>query len=620
MKGNYVHCPTWWGPYRWPFRDYPRYDYCSGLEKKADEYPRMCYALSKLVEVKELGLCIDSGLGWLPGPDLSDRALIFQRKSKIFGCREAEENGQNEKRQKTWDNLIGSVGPQLPIDSVLQSDRPSGPLPSALAPVAPILMVPNNSPNFNRAYTHYSLERRPLIFEGTNISNDSPGCSITSVDLRNLSQGAASTRFENGLIVPNQLTKAQKEWLMEIQWAQEAFMTSYCLAIIDNRHTFKNVHSLNIAKLSSKLVSNLQRKDIWESLPALSSVTIIVAADFRVIQSDGPSEVQLIDVPPSHAVKLFFTLLKTYLAEVKSIKTMTIGYFGGGEHQTGIFGRNRFVLPAPLADYSNETVFTNDHKETLYLPYVENLTLKNCWIAPPILKNLVVIMDSANLCSLNLESVSLTAHAGVSNPIQPNAFEDGLSRHLHRGQRRMNDPHIPDSFYSQRSLGSDPGLDDAIDWIYSPTRVGSWADVLDTISPGPTLNFVRYAFQYCDQVPPVRNPGKLEAINFVSCGYVRLVNQTSFDQSSIPEESHRLSRALYSRAIDLMPVMMHRHRDQLLGQIVPSYNELDLSVFNTGFPMTLGWGDDESKYDNLEDARPEGGSGRFTGRLEKLVR
>ena len=619
MKGQYLRCPTWWGQYRWPLHDYPRYDYCSGLEQKADEYPRMCYALSKLFKVQELGLCIDNGLGWLPGPDTSDREQIFHQKSTVFGCREAEEHGRNARCQKTWDKLVGSIGPQLPVPSVLQ-DNLSGHPPSTLPPPAPVLVVPNNAPYATTAYTHHSLERRPLIFEGINLSNISPGSPIASVDFRSLAQGPVSTRFADGPIVPNHLTRAQKEWLMEIEWAQEAFMTSYCLAIIDNRDTFKNVLSLVIAKLSSKLVSKLQRNDIWEGLPSLSSVTIIVASDFRVIRADGPGEVQLMDIPPSNAVEPFFILLRDYLAEVKNIKSMTIGYFGGGEHQAGIFGRNRFVLPAPLVDCNNETVVMDDLKRVLPLPHVQNLTLKNCWIAPSILKNLVRTMKRANLRSLNLESVSLTAHVGVSDSIQPDVFGDGLSRHLSKGQRRTNDPHVPDSFYSQRHLDSDPGLEDAIDWIYSPPRIGSWADVLDSISPGPTLNLVRYAFQYSDQAPPAPNHGKLEVINFVSCGYVRLVNQTTLDQSSIPEESFRMSRALFSRAIELAPVMMHRPRDQLLGQIVPKYNALDLSVFKTGLPMTLGWGDDESKYDNLEDGRPEGGSGRFTGRLEKLKR
>ena len=47
----------------------------------------MAEALSYLTNVRELGLSLDSGLGWLHGSDQSDRAKTAKGKSKVFGAR-----------------------------------------------------------------------------------------------------------------------------------------------------------------------------------------------------------------------------------------------------------------------------------------------------------------------------------------------------------------------------------------------------------------------------------------------------------------------------------------------------------------------------------------------------
>jgi len=69
-----------------------------------------------------------------------------------------------------------------------------------------------------------------------------------------------------------------------------------------------------------------------------------------------------------------------------------------------------------------------------------------------------------------------------------------------------------------------------------------------------------------------------------------------------------------------MPVMMHRKEDSFWGQIATDFIEVERTALTTGFPMTLGWDDDDddSKFDNLEDGQPIGGSGRFSGRVQRL--
>ena len=580
---------TYWGHFVWPHPEYARYDSCATLEKKADEFRCMSSALSNLTGLQELGLCIDNGLGWLAGPDVSDRARLFQQKPEIFGPREAEAEDRFKSIHEAWDNAVNwlssQLGPTVPATSNLSADR-------------------------------------PLLFWGVNLSNSHDAyapCPFNQQQIMRRNQNRSTSRmdpFTTVSVVPNELTIAQKEWLLEIEWAQRAFLSSYCMALVDNSHTFKNVHSLNIAKLSSKHLADLQREDIWQALPALHSLTFIVVPDFRTIHKNGSGIVQATDIKPSTAATAFFTLLQGFIAKIQSMKIMKIGYSGGGEHQTGIFGRNNFVLPAPLADFSKVQAFAPDYQDVLALPHVESLTLTNCWIAPTTLKTFANVMVRGELRSLTLDSISLTTH---HSSIDTTDLE--ISNATQRGTLRGMDSYLPPSFYSQRVVLSDPFIHSTTSlWIERPVRVGSWSNIIDTISPGPTLDLVRYAYHYQDEAPERRTRGALEVINFLSCGYVRLPHHFALDQTSLTHTPNTLPRCLCRRAFELAPIMMHRGDDELLGQIAPcDLDEMEAGALKTGFPMTMGWGDDETKYDNLEDGQPEGGSGRFSGRVEKLV-
>src|SRR6185295_2643216 len=82
-------------------------------------------------------------------------------------------------------------------------------------------------------------------------------------------------------IIPANLTKAQKEWLLETEWAQRAFMSSYMLAVIDNPMTFCNVHTLNISQLSDRYIGLLSRHDFWNALPNLANVVLKIIPGWR---------------------------------------------------------------------------------------------------------------------------------------------------------------------------------------------------------------------------------------------------------------------------------------------------------------------------------------------------
>ena len=618
-KGKYEHHTTFWGPYKWPHPFYSRYEVVEGLEKKADEFRCMSLALSYLKEVRELGLSLDSGLGWIAGPDVSDRARVFQEKTRIFGhshpfhdldakkdwTKKLHELGLYHKKYQIDGRTIITAGRSLRRNAYgfyectvhLDGDQP-------------FLTFPDNDES-------YKLCKETLIYGGINLSIDPPSSRLVPNPLhhiRNVEHGTKDSSFKSASLVPNNLTTAQKEWLLETEWAQRAFLSSYCMALTDNSQTFENVESLTIAKLSSRYLAALQRDDFWKALPNLNSLTIMVSADFRDIQKTDSGVVEAPDIMPSKAATPFYNLVEGYIANIAGITTLNLGYFGGGEHQGGIFGRNQHVLPAPLYDFSNHN--NTEIPCVLSLPCVEHLTLTNCWVAPAALVS-VVQMAAPEMRTLTLNSVSLTTHY-TGNEREPSPLENGVYP-VPNGFPRLKDPEIG-NLWDSRGYTADPNAQSRPNhWLITGGRKGSWRDVIDRITPGPTIDLLRYAYQHIDIAPKMRTD-PLERIDFVSCGYVRLPDQEGLDQDGIGEVIiHPPNAALEKRAMDLIPVMMHRNSDLLLGQIVPSLPEEELCIFRDCFPMTIGWGDNNIKYHNHEDGQPTGGSGRFSGHVKKLT-
>ena len=80
---------AWYGSYRWPTARYPRFKTLQELEDLVDDNrPLLKNIFSNLKNVSELALSLDSGHGWLEGPDVSDLALYDRRAhqgSKVFG-------------------------------------------------------------------------------------------------------------------------------------------------------------------------------------------------------------------------------------------------------------------------------------------------------------------------------------------------------------------------------------------------------------------------------------------------------------------------------------------------------------------------------------------------------
>ena len=603
----------------------------------------MSAALSNLQGVRELGVSIDSGLGYLCGPDISDHAQLFQEKPQIFGVSEMQRSSKLRERLNIWDGIVQSLGPTaatnhfIPGDTILANQMSLTPNEWGYYEVHFHVPASPRPEPWNKGHSRTRGPRvsfvdahgarpddRPLVFQGINLANGpytSGAAEASAIGDLNTNDhtsflGREKSPFHTAALIPNNLTTAQKEWLLETEWAQRAFLSSYCMALTDNSHTFQHVQSFTVAKLSSRYLSALQRKDFWQALPNLKTLTIKVSADWRNIVKADSGLVDAPDIRPSGAATHFYKLLVTCIADVPGIKSLSIGYFGGGEQQVGIFGRNRHILPAPLTDFSDHVAATSTNADILLLPHVEHFTLTNCWIAPPALKTFVAQMRAAKLRTLTLESVSLTAHSGVTDNMESDPLEHGVLRTPDGPPRRFGDPFVGDLF-EQRGSAPDP-RSDGFGWMVEPRRIGSWGNVIDAITPGPTVTLLRYAYQHLHDILEMRDPGPLERINFVSCGYVKLVNMKDFDQSFLGEVSNNPPQCLRKRALDLMPIMMNRNDDLLLGQIIPKLHGHDLEVLQTAFPMDLNR-NEWTEWDNYEDGQPIGGSGRFSGNVKRLI-
>ena len=635
IKGKFEHHTTWWGEYEWPHPYYNRYEYCDGLEKKADEFKCMSKAMSYLLGTTELGLSLDSGLGWLAGPDTSDRAKLYQDKPEVFGRRHSQSDLRRMEQEEIWSELSQATTliQALPPDHQTQDGFFEAQV-MARGGSARITI-----PGVDDQPSHY-----PLIFEGVDLATK-PNNLDPSDAARYATEGLGALAksnngyFSNIRLKPKDLTPAQQEWLLETEWAQRAFLSSFCMALADNSSTFRHVHTLNISKLSSRYLSALERDDVWSALPSMNNLTIRVSADWRDIIKSDTGIVESPAILPSKAATKFHALLKNYIAYLRNVKSLRIGYLAGGEHQVGIFGRNKGLLPGPLMDYTDSQSILQPPADVLALPYIENLTLSNCWLTPDSLKTFLSQLSALSLRHLSLDSVSLTSN-NVPTP-QAETIEISPSDGRYdcpQGAPRRHCPSVGNYFSLRDWSTPDP---EPSGWTTQGVRICSWANVLDTITPGPTMDFTRYAFRYHNE-PPLRQETKLEHISLDSCGYVCLTHFKGFSQRDVGEVADQLPHYLIKRAVDLQPVMMTCSNDPLVGQIVPSLKDGEVEALQTAFGMAVGWecrgqeGDDwendgrvrtrqescsktRKKWENLEDGQPVGGSGRFGGVIERLV-
>ncbi|EME47623.1 hypothetical protein DOTSEDRAFT_69541 [Dothistroma septosporum NZE10] len=407
IKRELDHIQAYHGSYEWPPYQYLRFDNLAGLERTADDTQRMRSAFSNLESVREVALSIDSGLGWLSGPDKSLKAQVFQRPSAVFGQSRPVEDNRMQDAKLFW-SAIQSCHQSLGVSNKAKEMSLAKKVLSDSLDDLPGLQ-----------YTHYA---------NCKLWSSIAACNVTPAASYHIPEGpshgilyttsaqpdpALQPLFDRSALVPSDLRKEQKEWLMETEWAQRAFLECYMLAIMDNPTQFHNVKTLKIARISSGYIPLLARETFWDALPNLTDVTIHVKPDWRTVEKDNVGFAEVRALNSSEAIRQFHgSLLNGRIRSRPSVKKLNIGWASGGEQADGIFARNANILPAPITQLEHST----SHRPSgnvdfgLIFDHVEQLTLYNCWITPPTLTELVKNHSDKALKSLTLDSVSLTAH------------------------------------------------------------------------------------------------------------------------------------------------------------------------------------------------------------------
>ncbi|KAF2442897.1 hypothetical protein P171DRAFT_363507 [Karstenula rhodostoma CBS 690.94] len=417
---------SFWGTFDWPFVEYRRFEDVAGLESAADETPRMKTAFSELTKVQELALSVDAGLGWLNGPDRSIRARILERPPEVFGTRKDIPDRRTHAQRELWHHIEAchtAAESDLTLATLYKLEVTRLPSDTQIANLALEQQpeIPFAEPRLvSEALPHDTTDLLvPTSFDDPEVLDRfvAPQTPSSSGFLYTSKIHPVDAGQLISPVIPSTLTKAQKEWLMETEWAQRAFLSSYMLSIIDNPKTFNLVHTLNFSRLSDRHVSLLNRQDFWSALPSLSNITLMVLPGWRTICKDDAGIVDTPTINPSSEIDSVVALLKRIVSDRPKIHTLTVGWATGGEHAEGVHARNKLLQPAPLVGVDMITTQTAAALQMtlLQFPHVERLTLKNCWMTPLLLQEFVRLHDNLKLKHLVLDSVSLT---GVLRPQQ----------------------------------------------------------------------------------------------------------------------------------------------------------------------------------------------------------
>ena len=293
-----------------------------------------------------------------------------------------------------------------------------------------------------------------------------------------------------------------------------------------NRSLCQNILTLNIAKLSHSYLKILHRSDFWDSLPHPKTLVLLVSLDWHRYEQAASSAVSLVSIEPSTASRATAWLLSKHIAPKSSVNSLVVSYTGGGEHTSGLYARNRHILPAPI-----DTGSYSGNVTDLVLPHIEHLTFSNCWFTAHILKGLVQYMATLKLQTLKLDSVSLIASRSdrdyqilAAKPDEAYALNSWLPAYglprlywhygreedtLNRAGDRTLDQHAQSFYQHYGSVDEDgaieanlalphnrecdplddpPMPDDDFTWLEENSRVHTWPSVINAITPGLTVS------------------------------------------------------------------------------------------------------------------------------------
>ena len=439
------------------------------------------------------------------------------------------------------------------------------------------------------------------------------------------------SRLRNCRLKPARLTNLQLRLLKENEWAQLAFLNTFALSVIDNPTAMHNVRFLRIAKLPGSQVQLLDRRDFWAGLPNVEHLTLMVAPDWREVPSlptfpSDPHDEKA--VRPSLASERLGRFLARQMENNHTVTSLRVGFVGGGEHATGMYARNKHVPPAPFLPSNG------NFADVLVLPYVEKLTLVNCWMSATALQRLAMEMGHRSLHTLRLESFSLVAFNGLSTSMDRTEW-------LHTQRRPtmsvFSTPSVPSWAAGYRYtkflvpvLNETVVRDFAIalgtplathvtravsprDCLQAPPMPGTWAAVLQTLFPCELVEreSVEAELATVDTVEPA-----LPRLELESCGYVKLQHQRLVPEFDTVQSPPQINSPLSDRRMHLATYMLQTH-DVFLGSIVPHCIASEETTLTFVYDLTVGWPDDnERRNHNLEDGQNEGGRGRYSGTVE----
>lgn len=468
-----------------------------------------------------------------------------------------------------------------------------------------------------------------------------------------------------GYIIPNALSQAQKEWLMETAWAQDAFLSSYLLSVADNSLAFEQVQTLTLAPFSSRHLAKLHRNDFWSALPRLKALEIIVLPDWRDVCRNYAGETVTPNVRPSEGADALFCLLNKTLRQKTSLAELKVGWASGGEHAEGFHARDNHLLPAPIVA-KEDCLSPPDHGlKLLSMPKLTKLVLVNCWVTPNALTAFTTnhLQSQYSLSDMIFDSVSLTAHPKYpaqnqgahatthpqGPPVATHLQGPGLSQPTFQHGWSLRSVPMPATLsyqqQQQHSLyaGNHAAASHPFNHAYSPVppnlqvqqvkesyrpRDGSWPNIFSVLGSACSRS----------------SKDKRLRLTMLSCGYARFPH-AAFSQSCLDEVVQEQGAFHGSRAPgpDSDPWLSKRRdavgeyvlqsSDPLLGYIFSLMKPSELSVLEADWGLERGWPkphvvgggyDDDDGWGRWGwrtaegkeyDGHRIGGMGRFSGRI-----
>lgn len=586
---DYKHVDAYHGEYEWPPPGYARFGRLANLERTADETPRMTAALATLESVREVGLSLDSGLGYLNGPDRSHHELVFDRPLPVFEGANMEQHPRSDGADAFWSALRESHGSFTARGNIAEERLMACILPPNRDMAG---KFPNLSVSRYEDTSLWPTVKAEAILAGKDLTGlltsgkhtaQTRGLLYTTRDHFYTHEGGP--HVDSPPLSPNNLTSEQKQWVLETGWAQSAFLDTYILALADNPQVFHQVTKVSISKISSGLLVKLDHKAFWDALPNVMDATLLVSPDWRTFGKDAAGCAETPSIAPSLTVNTFHAVVNRMVL-LENLKKLRIGYTDGGEKATGMYGRNSNLMPAPVATLAQ---LLRAAPDTIFVDHIEDFTLVNCWITPRAIVNLATTQTivSAPGRSLNFDSVSLTAN---TQPERPDAFK--------------------------YDIGTVQEFRESC-W---PAIIHGFKHLIQPTYPEPASGS---AFSTLSE-EPIQAP--FSKITFNSCGYAILHNvpATTFDQTSLqggligglpgqlePEPRfHHMSTWFQLRAEQLRPHMM-TSRDECLGRIVSWMSARESAVLTVWRMTVEGLGSEGGEAEC--DGMPKRGFGRFSG-------